>query len=80
MGHLQTVQPQIRCHNYVLLSAATVLIRDNGAFATLPLRSWRSGQLQAWFKGSPKVGVALLDSRTNSGMSGSNSHVNELEK
>ena len=37
-----------------------------GASATLPLRSWRSGQLQALFKCSPKVGVALLDSRTNS--------------
>ena len=37
-----------------------------GAYATLPLRSWHSGQLQAWFKCSPKVGVVLLDSRTNS--------------
>ena len=36
-----------------------------GAPATLPLRSWRSGQLQALFKCSPKVGVALFDSRTN---------------
>ena len=34
--------------------------------ATLRLRFWRSGQLQAWFKCLPKVGVALLDSRTNS--------------
>ena len=30
-----------------------------GASATLPLRSWRPGQLQAWFKCPPKVGVAL---------------------
>ena len=37
-----------------------------GASATLPLRSWRSCQLQAWFKCSPEVGVTLLDSRTNS--------------
>ena len=37
-----------------------------GDSATLLLRPWRSGQLQAWFKCSPKVGVALLDSRTNS--------------
>ena len=37
-----------------------------GASATLPLRSWRSGQLNAWFKCSPKVGVAILDSRTTS--------------
>ena len=37
-----------------------------GASATLPLRSLNSGQLQALFKCSPKVGVALLDSRTNS--------------
>ena len=36
------------------------------AFATLPLRSCCSGQLWAWFKCSPKVGGALLDSRTNS--------------
>ena len=48
-------------------SAATVLFRHNiGASATLPLRSWRSGQLNAWFKCSPKVGVAILDSRTTS--------------
>ena len=37
-----------------------------GASATLLLRSWRSGQLQAWFKCSAKVGVALLNSRPNS--------------
>ena len=37
-----------------------------GASATRPLRSWRSGQLQALFKCSPKVGVALLHSVTNS--------------
>ena len=37
-----------------------------GASATLPLRSWRSGQLNAWFKCSPKVDVAILDSRTTS--------------
>ena len=37
-----------------------------GASATLPLRSWRTGKLQAWFKCSPKVGVALFDPRTNS--------------
>ena len=37
-----------------------------GAFAKLLLRSWRSGQLVAWFKCSPKVGVAVLDSRTTS--------------
>ena len=36
------------------------------ASATLPLRSRRSGQLSAWFKCSPKVGVAILDSRTTS--------------
>ena len=30
-----------------------------GASATLPLRSWRSGQLSAWFKCSPKVGVTI---------------------
>ena len=41
-------------------------IVDISASATLPLRSWRSGQLQALFKCLPKVGVALLDSRTNS--------------
>ena len=33
-----------------------------GASATLPLRSWRTGQLQARFKCSPTVGVTLLDS------------------
>ena len=38
-----------------------------GAFATLPLHSWRPGQLQAWFKCPPEVGVALLDSRTTLG-------------
>ena len=32
----------------------------------LPLRSWRSDQLQGWFKCSPEVGVTLLDSMTNS--------------
>ena len=37
-----------------------------GASVTLPIRSWRSGQLQTLFKCFPKVGVALLDSRTNS--------------
>ena len=37
-----------------------------GAFATLPLRSSRSGQLNAWFKCSPKVIVAILDSRITS--------------
>ena len=37
-----------------------------GTSATLPLRSWRTGQLNAWFKCSPKVGVAILDSRTTS--------------
>ena len=36
------------------------------ASATLPLRSWRSDQLSAWFKCSPKVDVAILDSRTTS--------------
>ena len=41
-------------------------IVNMGASATLPLRSWRSGQLIAWFKCSPKVGVAILDSRTTS--------------
>ena len=30
------------------------------------LCSWRSGQLQACFKCSPKVGVVFLDSRNNS--------------
>ena len=33
---------------------------------TLPLRSWRSGQLNACFKCSPKVGVEILDSRITS--------------
>ena len=50
-------------------SDVTVLFRHRRPWrfkSTLPLRSWRSGQLQAWFKCSPKVGVALLDSRTNS--------------
>ena len=37
-----------------------------GASATLPLHSWRSVQLNAWFKCSLKVGVAILDSRTTS--------------
>ena len=37
-----------------------------GASATLPLRSCHSGQLNAWFKCSPKVGVATLDFRTTS--------------
>ena len=41
-------------------------IVNMGASATLPLRSWRSGQLIALFKCSPKVGVAILDSRTTS--------------
>ena len=36
------------------------------ASATLPLRSLLSGQLNAWFKCSPKVGVAILDYRTTS--------------
>ena len=46
-----------------------------GASATLPLRCWCSGQLQALFKCSPKVGVALLESWTNS--EGFHSHVIE---
>ena len=37
-----------------------------GVSATLPLRSWRSGQLNALFKWPPKVGVAILDSKTAS--------------
>ena len=37
-----------------------------GASNTLPLCSSRSGQLNAWFKCSPKVDVAILDSRTTS--------------
>ena len=37
-----------------------------GASATLPLRSWRSGQLNVWFKCSPKVDVAILEARTTS--------------
>ena len=37
-----------------------------GASATLALHSLPSGQLRALFKCSPKVGVALFDSRTNS--------------
>ena len=41
-------------------------IVNMGASATLPLRSWRSGQLIAWLKCSHKVGVAILDSRTTS--------------
>ena len=39
-----------------------------GASATLPLCTWRSGQLQALFKCSPKVDVSLLDYMTNSGL------------
>ena len=42
-----------------------------GASATLQLHSSRSGQLQVWFKCSPEVCVALLNSRTNSTLSGS---------
>ena len=41
-------------------------IVNRGASVMLPLHSWRFGQLQALFKCSPKVGVAHLDSRTNS--------------
>ena len=41
-------------------------IVNMGASVTLPLRSWRSGQLIAWFKCSPKVDVVILDSRTPS--------------
>ena len=41
-------------------------IANLGASAMLPQRSKLSGQLQVWFKCSPKVGVRLLDSRTNS--------------
>ena len=37
-----------------------------GASAILLLHSLRSGQLKASFECSPKVGVALLDSETNS--------------
>ena len=37
-----------------------------GASVMLPLRSWRSGQLQAWYKCTPEVVVTPLDSRTNS--------------
>ena len=37
-----------------------------GASAMLPLRSWHSGQLNAWFKCSPRVDVAILDTRTTS--------------
>ena len=36
-----------------------------GASTALPRRSCRSGQPEAWFKCSPKVGVALLDSRAH---------------
>ena len=36
------------------------------ASTTLPLHSWHSGQFKALFKCSPKGGVALLNSRTNS--------------
>ena len=41
-------------------------IGNIGASATLPLHSWCSCQLIAWFKCAPKVGVAILDSRTTS--------------
>ena len=34
-------------------------IDDLGASGTLPLHSWRSGELQALFKCSPKVYVAF---------------------
>ena len=37
-----------------------------GAYATIPLRSFSSGPFQAWFKYSPKVDVAVLDSRSMS--------------
>ena len=51
-------------------SAATVLFRHSQHWrfchASPTLRSWRSGQLNAWFKCFPKVGVAILDSRTTS--------------
>ena len=56
-----------------ICDAATLLRRlcyldivSIGASATLPLRSWRSGQRNAWFKCAPKVDVAFLDSRTTS--------------
>ena len=53
---------------YDLATIYVLLFRHSnlGASATFRLRSWRSGQLQAWFKCSPKVGVALFDPRTNS--------------
>ena len=62
------------CHVLYALATINALPRrlcylgkvNLGASATLSLRSWRSGQLQAWLKCSPKVGVALLDSRANS--------------
>ena len=41
-------------------------IVNSGDSATLPIRSWYSSQLKAWFKGSPKIGVAVLDFMTNS--------------
>ena len=42
----------IRPHYDQRASVATVLFRHSqpGASATLPLCSWRSGELQAWFK------------------------------
>ena len=70
-----SLQPRYDQH----ASEATVIFRHSqpwrfgNAFATLPLRSWCSGKLQALFKSSPKVSVALLDSRTDSEQS--HSHV-----
>ena len=55
--HMTNALPRRLCHLGII---------NLGACATLPLRSWRSGQLQASFKCSSKVGVALLDSMTNS--------------
>ena len=43
-----------------------LVIANLCASVTLPLHSWRSGQLQAWFKRTPEVGVTPLDSRANS--------------
>ena len=45
--------PQWLCHLDIV---------NIGASATLRLCSWISGQLNAWFMCSPKVGVAILDS------------------
>ena len=57
----------VRSHYDQCASVATKLFRHSQhlGFCHASLRSWRSDQFQTWFKCSPKVCVALLDSRTN---------------